>query len=91
MHCPEFKLAAVVGFKRHLLALLMRVRILRNTGLTCTGDRPWLGEEAEREKNPRICGATINHYPKKGHLMYISHMFVVQSICLNGRNRLTEG
>lgn len=45
----------------------------RRTGLVCTGDRPWLGEEAERG-NAHHCGQHLIVVQKGASNVYFSHV-----------------
>ena len=62
---------------------------LTKIGFTCSGERPWLGEEAERN-NTQHCGQQFNSCSKRCIKCLLFTMLEVQFICLNGKNQLTE-
>ena len=61
------------GLQKTLAGAFNEGSILRNTGLACSGDRPWLGEEAER-KNTQHCGQPLIVVQKGASNVYFSHV-----------------
>lgn len=59
------------GASRSLAGAFNEDAIFRFAGITCSGDRPWLGEEAER-KNTQHCGQHLMVVQKGASNVYFS-------------------